>query len=186
MNEIEQRLHVALTAELQGVVIVPQLEVGPYRVDFGVFSDGNPPVVVGVEVDGYEFHERRIGAAIADRQRDREILWGGGIPILRFMGSEVHHNAADCAVEVGLAILRLHVGARREGNRVAALDPVRMLRDSKDGSLASGAAVIFEWDWQTPDVVTVDGEPVPAAQLDRWLRGQNDQYETRKVASSGR
>lgn len=136
MNEIETALYEAMKRNILVAEIIPQFEVGPYRIDFAVFSTIEshvvPEVVIGVEVDGYEFHERRIGAAIADRQRDREILFGGGIPILRFMGSEVHHNADDCAVEVNLALLRAHVGVKRlDPFSVTVLDPNRMLRDSK-------------------------------------------------------
>lgn len=38
--------------------------------------------------------------------------------------------------------------------------------------------MLFEWDADQPDHVVVDGVPVPLPQLDRFVRGTYDGWET--------
>lgn len=91
-------------------LIVPQLEIGRYRLDFGVawYRPDSGLVMVAVECDGHDFHERTKEQAQRDKSRDRTLL-GMGWPVLRFTGSEVYRDAATCADSVADAIFELWV-----------------------------------------------------------------------------
>lgn len=51
-----------------------------------------------IEIDGYEWHEKTKEQAINDRKKDRTYLKNGYVPI-RFLGSEVYHNALNSVIE---------------------------------------------------------------------------------------
>lgn len=77
-----------------------QIPVGPYRADFVVkYSGGGPTILVAVECDGHDFHERTSEQARHDRRRDRYFQTHNYL-IARFTGSEIWANAARCADEV--------------------------------------------------------------------------------------
>lgn len=72
-------------------VLVPQYEVPDtrYRVDFAI-----PDAKIAVELDGYEYHnDKDTFTKDRKRQRDLEML---GWRFIRFSGSEVYRNAAQC------------------------------------------------------------------------------------------
>lgn len=76
--------------------VYPQVEVGPYRFDFLLTTRTSESVVLVVECDGHEFHERTKEQAAKDRARDRRAQQWGAV-VFRFTGSELHHDANACA-----------------------------------------------------------------------------------------
>jgi very-short-patch-repair endonuclease len=77
----------------------PQMAIGDYRADFGLVMIGEPgedPIVLAVECDGHDFHDRTKEQAQRDRQRDRDLL-SRGVCVMRFTGSEIWKDAAMCA-----------------------------------------------------------------------------------------
>lgn len=74
--------------------IVPQQQIGPYRVDFLIQIEDKAPIVV--ECDGHDFHERTKEQARRDKARDR-YLQVAGYKVLRFTGSEIWADPLDCA-----------------------------------------------------------------------------------------
>ena len=83
-------------------VLAPQVSVGPYRVDFLIVLSRwyyRDVVLVAVECDGHEFHERTKAQAAKDKARDRDLA-ARGLTVLRFTGSEIFRNAGACADDV--------------------------------------------------------------------------------------
>jgi len=81
--------------ELAGMV--PQYKVLDYRLDFAI-----PSLEFGIELDGHATHSST--KAIAhDRYRQRRLDEAGWY-IIRFGGSEVHHNAEGCVREVARVV----------------------------------------------------------------------------------
>jgi very-short-patch-repair endonuclease len=80
-------------------IVLPQVQVGPYRVDFLIKMLGDPDGVgVIVECDGHDFHERTKEQAERDRKRDRD-LGSQGYRVLRFTGRELWRDPHSCADE---------------------------------------------------------------------------------------
>lgn len=75
--------------------VTPQERVGNSRIDFVLRFKQS---VLGVEVDGHEFHERTKEQAQRDKARDRRLLMAG-YPVIRFTGSEVYENPYHAAAE---------------------------------------------------------------------------------------
>ena len=104
-----------------GVVIIPQLDLEPYRVDFAIFmlgEDGDALSIV-VECDGHDFHEKTKEQAARDKKRDR-FLQAQRYSVFRFTGPEIFKDARACAHEVsdfGAAwlFLQLRKNQRRRG-----------------------------------------------------------------------
>lgn len=69
-----------------------------YKVDL-LLEDCANGAYMAIECDGHEWHDRTKQQASADRARDRELL-RVGVPVVRFTGSDIHHDADRCAVEV--------------------------------------------------------------------------------------
>jgi very-short-patch-repair endonuclease len=65
----------------------------PYRLDVAF-----PEYQVAVELDGHEFHSSK-EARQRDAARDRDLTFRGWT-VIRFTGSEIYHNAENCAHEV--------------------------------------------------------------------------------------
>lgn len=77
------------------VIIIPQMRVARYRLDFAISFPRAPlAAVVAVECDGRDFHD-----AAADRERDIQ-LGHLGIVTKRFSGSEIRQDARACAGKV--------------------------------------------------------------------------------------
>jgi very-short-patch-repair endonuclease len=89
--------------EMTGMTVAgQQVQVGPYRADFLFVrwrEGGDPPLLVAVECDGHEFHERTKAQAARDRARDREML-ENGVVVFRFTGSEIWADAGKCVAQV--------------------------------------------------------------------------------------
>ncbi len=79
-------------------------QVESYRVDFMLRLDSS--VMLAVECDGHDFHDRTKQQAAYDRSRDRELL-RLGIVTIRFTGSEIVHSPERCAFEIYQTILTL-------------------------------------------------------------------------------
>jgi very-short-patch-repair endonuclease len=77
-------------------LLVYQYKFQNYRIDWAL---RDPPNLYFIECDGHDFHERTKEQAAYDRQRDR-LIQHTGIPILRFTGSEIYADPANCAAEV--------------------------------------------------------------------------------------
>lgn len=105
-----------LMAGDQEVTITPAVTVVvgglAYKLDFCIGDPGmalypdHPSLVLAIELDGHEWHERSKEQAARDRQRDRALLLANIITI-RFTGAEVFADAASCAREALLSAAQL-------------------------------------------------------------------------------
>ncbi len=86
--------------EWLNALLVPQLRVLKYRVDFGLFvyAEGKE-LKLAIECDGHDFHEKTKEQAAHDKKRDRAIT-AEGYRMFRFTGSEIWRDALGCADEV--------------------------------------------------------------------------------------
>lgn len=94
-----------------GWFLVPQHEIGQFRVDF-VFGRGRYPDLMDcviVECDGHEFHDKTPEQAARDKSRDR-FLNLHAKAVLRFTGREIYRDVYGCVIE---ALNVLH----REGRK---------------------------------------------------------------------
>ena len=84
-------------AQRHDFACAPQVQIGPYRVDFCFVADCiyGKPLLVAVECDGHEFHERTKEQAARDKLRDRDLM-RRGVHVMRFTGSEIHKDAEAC------------------------------------------------------------------------------------------
>jgi len=91
-------------AERRRAYVLRNAPVLTYRVDIILVhrrfdhTQDDRPVLLAIECDGHEFHDRTKQQAAYDRARDRELLLLG-IATVRFTGSEIHHSAERCAHE---------------------------------------------------------------------------------------
>jgi very-short-patch-repair endonuclease len=74
--------------------LVPQHQIGPYRVDIAILG-----AKIVVECDGHAFHAMTKEQVARDNKRDR-YLQSEGWRVLRFSGSEIHNRLSACADEV--------------------------------------------------------------------------------------
>jgi very-short-patch-repair endonuclease len=94
------------------------VSVASYRIDFLLMSDGVANgVMLAIECDGHEWHERTKQQASADRARDRELL-RRGLPVIRFTGSDITYDATRCAVEVFGVAEAIRARAEAADNKV--------------------------------------------------------------------
>jgi hypothetical protein len=74
-----------------------------YRLDFAVcgvfYGENDTRVLVDLEVDGHDFHERTKEQAERDKERDRD-LQSIGWHVARFTGSEVYRSPGGVAAKV--------------------------------------------------------------------------------------
>ena len=80
------------------LIVAPQYVLGSYRVDFALRFEGTRRQLV-VECDGFEFHDRNIEQAAADKARDRFLLKSGW-PVMRFTGSEITRQLDLCLADI--------------------------------------------------------------------------------------
>lgn len=85
-------------------IIVPQLQIDKYRVDFFITNTRLIDLKLIVECDGHEYHERTKEQAARDKSRDR-YFQREGFTVLRFTGSEIFRSPLRCAEEI-LATMR--------------------------------------------------------------------------------
>src|ERR1044071_4389503 len=74
-----------------------QVRFGRYTADFVIEADDEVTLIV--ECDGFEFHDRTKEQAARDRRRDRLML-AAGYPTIRFTGSEIHRDGAQCVADI--------------------------------------------------------------------------------------
>ena len=84
-----------------GLEILPQYQIGTYRVDFIVFfcPRGEDKSEVIVECDSQKYHERSERERSYEKKRDR-FLQSRGYKVFRFTGREIIKDSFDCAAEV--------------------------------------------------------------------------------------
>ena len=82
------------------IVVVEQAKIGRAVVDFllAIGPEGEETVLLAVECDGHDFHERTKEQASRDRSRDRA-LQALGVAVFRFTGSDIFWDVAECADE---------------------------------------------------------------------------------------
>ena len=80
----------------------PQIPFGPYRLDFALTNIPEAPTLkIAIEIDGYDYHKSK-EQRNNDTRRDRYLMRNGW-QVIRFTGSQIHENTADCVQEaVGL------------------------------------------------------------------------------------
>lgn len=90
-----------------------QVSVGAYRTDFLLGEPGyttTGPILVAVECDGHEFHEKTKVQVARDKHRDN-FFQAQNIPILRYSGSTIWRNPIEAAAD---ALTKLeHISTRR-------------------------------------------------------------------------
>jgi very-short-patch-repair endonuclease len=88
------------------IIVTPQVVVGGYRVDllcsmrmYDWLDDRSKTIVLAIECDGHEFHEKTKEQAARDKSRDRELLLRS-IPVMRFAGSEIWRDPFGCMRQI--------------------------------------------------------------------------------------
>ena len=99
-------------------IIIPQAQIAGCRVDFAIYSGDlcGKWVMVAIECDGHDFHEKTKEQVARDKSRDRALsAWG--VSTLRFTGSEIFKDARACALEISAVLetlveQRLHLNGK--------------------------------------------------------------------------
>ncbi len=73
--------------------LIPQVNIGPYRVDFAVLEKK-----VVIELDGHDYHSSKIQRT-KDAERQR-YLQQNGYTVVRFTGTEIHNDVNKCVWDV--------------------------------------------------------------------------------------
>jgi very-short-patch-repair endonuclease len=80
--------------------VVPQEEVGPYFLDFGIhFRFFGTALDIAIECDGYAFHRPTLQRRDYDARRNA-VIRAHGYRLRRISGSEIHMSAGRCAMEI--------------------------------------------------------------------------------------
>lgn len=83
--------------------LLAQHVVGDFRVDFALIVrpvfDARPALQIAIECDGHEWHDATKEAAERDKRRTNALQIAGW-NVLRFTGSEITRNAAECAERI--------------------------------------------------------------------------------------
>jgi very-short-patch-repair endonuclease len=93
-----------------GFFLLPQYEIGAYRVDFLMGHSGREGnrgfdlrKCVVIECDGHDWHERTKEQAARDKKRDRFLLRNVG-SVIHFTGSEIYRDVSACMGEAIAAL----------------------------------------------------------------------------------
>lgn len=86
------------------MTVFAQRKAAGYVLDFAVHveaenGDRKLSRWIGVECDGFQFHDATREAASRDKKRDRRLV-KAGFTMMRFTGSEIHQSVIVCASEV--------------------------------------------------------------------------------------
>jgi very-short-patch-repair endonuclease len=109
------------------VLCQPKILHTRYIADFAVIANsGSGPALCVIECDGHDYHERTKEQARHDRKRDRELLMLG-VTTVRFTGSEIFTDGANCALDALLIVDAL-------ADRDQELDYYRTKLDSIEGA----------------------------------------------------
>lgn len=118
-SPIEQILSVALSVKssVYDVYAVPQVEITSitkkkYYADFGIYKDydSNSTLILLVECDGHNFHEKTKAQVKRDNEREYDLRMSG-YDILHFSGSQIYADPYKCADEI-FAYCEKKVGAK--------------------------------------------------------------------------
>lgn len=92
------------------VFLAPQVQIGPYRVDFllGVGKRPSDAQCVVVECDGHDFHDRTPDQAARDKSRDR-YLNQRVKAVARFTGREIYRDVDACLADATKILFRERV-----------------------------------------------------------------------------
>lgn len=93
-------------ADEKYVIILEQVEIGEFRVDFLIVAKlaGIVRRIV-IECDGHDFHERTKEQAERDRSRDRWFV-SNGMTVLRFTGREIWRDPIACTKEISALLFQ--------------------------------------------------------------------------------
>lgn len=102
--------HAFSETETRSIVLIPQVVVAQYRVDF-VLGRANWPLsrCIAIECDGFDFHDRTKEQAARDKSRDRALQLGVA-KVLRFTGSEIFRNPGLCGGEALQVLMSMSEG----------------------------------------------------------------------------
>jgi len=101
-----------------------ELSIHGYMPDFMIIEP-DFQLNFAIEIDGHEWHEKTKEQAIRDKQKEREYLKEGFIPI-RFTGSEVYHDVLGCVKEVLEIMCKYPTGLKNAANsRVKKINDVK-------------------------------------------------------------
>jgi len=89
--------------------LMPQAQIGPYRVDFLLKDYVGEGRSLVIECDGHNFHEKTKEQARSDKRRDRTMVYTGA-RILRFTGSEIWADPDACVDEIYTTAEALFLG----------------------------------------------------------------------------
>lgn len=108
-------LELYFRGNIETIAVIPQEEItigeNKYRVDFlfelsFFYSDKYKKfLLLVIECDGYDFHQKTKEQVAKDYKRDRN-LQANGYEILRFSGSEIFNNRENSKIEIKNFILR--------------------------------------------------------------------------------
>lgn len=96
-NFVSCTLSDKLPTQTDDLYVIPQFQVGKYRVDFALMQHPTG-VVVCVELDGHQFHDRDERQRRYEKVRDR-LLTAKGYKVLHYTGSEVVKDPCAVALE---------------------------------------------------------------------------------------
>ncbi|NBO09592.1 MAG: DUF559 domain-containing protein [Actinobacteria bacterium] len=133
-SPIEARLAFALKEA--SVPFKEQVSIGPFSVDFLIFSESGQPIFV-VECDGANYHD-----AERDTSRDAAITEHTGLKTLRFSGRQINSNLSDCIQNIqhqyassieSLSISRLGFDSSQQNVVFAPLGPMLVYAPAGSG-----------------------------------------------------
>ncbi|MUV13552.1 DUF559 domain-containing protein [Noviluteimonas gilva] len=89
-----------------GYSVMPQVQVGSYRVDFLILVRGfKGKRRIAIECDGHDYHDKTKEQAARDKKRDRDLLLAG-VSVMRFTGSEIFRDCEACFLQIQEAVCK--------------------------------------------------------------------------------
>jgi very-short-patch-repair endonuclease len=111
-SPIERIAYIELADEFDPYIItaqcelVPQKEIGNYRVDFYLsYKSSSGLVEFIIECDGHAFHEKTKEQVTRDKKRDRFFTQNGYV-VLRYSGSEILKNPGQITSDIYEVMVR--------------------------------------------------------------------------------
>lgn len=101
-SPIETELHRLIRGAFgENTTVIPQYEIGPYRVDFAVkIKLANSTALVVIECDGKEFHRN----IFRDAERERALCKLGVDHVIRATGSDIFSRPVETLARIKLAV----------------------------------------------------------------------------------
>ena len=82
----------------KNIIILPQENIGIFRVDFLLIKTGSDSKSLVVELDGHKFHDKNEEQRRYEKQRDR-FLQHMNLPVFHYTGAEIVHEPINAALE---------------------------------------------------------------------------------------